>query len=313
MIKDTRRRKVLKATIGCICAAVLLCAGIMGGEAFASLKTPLGEEMGTTVTYGAEEGKLKHKYIPVLMYHHFTTDPKPASTATITEAKFRLDMAYLQVMGYTALLPQDIKAIQEGKKEMPEKPVMITIDDGYESAYTIAYPILKETGMKATVYIIVNSIENPTDKEIKKLSWEQLKEMYESGIFDVQSHSYNMHNPHFSGDFKEYEINGIQVEPEESKAKYVQRVAPDIWQSIELIEKNVGTDVISYSYPYGAYEPWGAEILQGYGMVYAVGTVYGLADLEQTWFNMNRFSVGMGTMLWDLIKIPGIDIPEVSN
>lgn len=295
-ILERRFGRILTAVI---CAAlvctVFMCSGISAYAETAAGSTALGGAAGITV---------QNKYIPVLMYHHFTNDPNPQSTATITAAKFRLDMAYLQVAGYTSLLPQDLKAIKEGTKAMPEKPVMITIDDGYESAYTIAYPILKETGMKATVYVIVNGVENPSANEIKKLNWTQMKEMYESGVFDIQSHSYNLHNPSQSGQFNEAQINGIQAEPTETRARYINRVAPDIWKSIELIEKNVGTDVISFSYPYGAYDPWGQEILQGYGVIYAVGTVYGLADLDQNWFNMNRFSVGMNTMLWELIQIP---------
>lgn len=326
MKNNTLGKRFFRVLTGIICTAAV-CTSVLGGAASAYAASAVNETQlvtqtaaygavnsttGTTVTYSTANGTVQSKYIPVLMYHHFTTDPNPASTATITAAKFRLDMAYLAFAGYTPLLPQDLKAIQEGTMIMPEKPIMITIDDGYESAYTIAYPILKETGMKATVYVIVNGVENPTATEIKKLSWTQMKEMYESGYFDIQSHSYNLHNPHLSGQFNEFQVNGIQAEPNETRAKYINRVAPDIWKSIQLIEKNVGTDVISFSYPYGAYDPWGQEILQGYGVIYAVGTVYGLADLEQSWFNMNRFSVGMGTMLWDLIKIPGVDTPAVN-
>ena len=69
--------------------------------------------------------------IPILTYHDLTRDPENTDSMTITDERFRLDMEFLQEFGYTPLLPKDLVAIQQGNMEMPDKPVMVTFDDGY--------------------------------------------------------------------------------------------------------------------------------------------------------------------------------------
>ncbi|MHC1723158.1 MAG: polysaccharide deacetylase family protein [Aminipila sp.] len=261
----------------------------------------------SNVCYAGEldnSSRNEHLYIPILMYHHFVKDPqsRELAGAAITEAKFEEDMTYLAENGYTALLPQDLKAIKEGKMKIPEKPIMITFDDGYESAYTIAYPILKKTDMKATVFVIVGSVENPKKNEIKKLNWKQMKEMYESGIFDIQSHSYNLHNQDLKGQYMRFLVNGIQKGLIECRAQYELRVEADITKSIDTIEENVGNKVLCFSYPYGVYEEWGKDILQKNGVLFGFGTTYGSGDLKGNLYYLNRFSVGMETDLSGLLE-----------
>lgn len=248
--------------------------------------------------------KNEHLYIPILMYHHFVEDAqsRELAGATITADKLEADMTYLLENGYTPLLPKDLKAIEEGKMKIPEKPIMITFDDGYESAYTIAYPILKKTDMKATVFAIVGSVENPRKKEIKKLNWVQMKEMYESGVFDIQSHSYNLHNQDLKGKYMQFQVNGIQKGLIECRAQYEMRVEADIVKSIDTIEENVGNEVIGFSYPYGVYEEWGKDILQRNGILFGFGTRYGAGDLKGNLYYLNRFSVGMDTDLSGLLE-----------
>lgn len=271
--------------------SVVLCTAILSIIILSAAVTP---------SYGAEGKEADTKvYMPILMYHHFVKEiPRNGdSGATVTADKFRGDMKFLQENGYTALLPQDLKAVTEGTMDMPEKPIMITLDDGYESAYTIAYPILEETGMKATVFAIVSGVDKPKKKEIKKLNWEQMKEMYESGIFDIQSHSYDLHNSTKDGAFKVNQINGIERKLVECKAQYELRVGTDIAKSVQLIEENVGTDVICFSYPYGADDEWGREVLKNNGILFGFSTVYGLARLNEDLGFLGRFSVGMSTDL----------------
>ncbi|QHI71800.1 polysaccharide deacetylase family protein [Aminipila terrae] len=257
------------------------------------------------VCYAGEPAKItdeEHLYVPILMYHHFVEE-KPLNgrmDATITKDKLQEDMRYLEENEYTPLLPQDLKAITEGRMKMPEKPVIITFDDGYESAYTVAYPILKETGMKATVFVIVGSVENPRKNEIKKLNWAEMKEMYDSGVFDIQSHSYNLHNQNLKGQYMRFLVNGIQRGLIECRAQYDMRVEEDIVKSIDTIEENVGNKVICYSYPYGAYEEWGKDLLRKNGILFGFGTTYGAGDFKGNLYYLNRFSVGMDT---DLSKI----------
>ena len=78
--------------------------------------------------------------IPILMYHKIGTNPN-GSTLIVTPERFRKDMQVLKEHGYTALLTEDLIAIANGSQEMPDKPIMITFDDGYRDNYDYAYPI----------------------------------------------------------------------------------------------------------------------------------------------------------------------------
>ena len=232
--------------------------------------------------------------IPIIMYHHFVEEIGEPNNAIISVDRFREHMMYLKDNGFTPLLPQDLKAIKDGTMAMPEKPVVISIDDGYESVYTYAYPILKETGMKATVNVIVDSIENPKPGEIKKFTWEQAREMYKSGYVDIQSHTYSLHGISDEG------VQGIEFIPGETKRQYLKRVTADIEKSIRIIERRVGTEVISMAYPYGAYEEWGRDVLESCGIEFAVTTVETAADLDGNWYRLSRYS---GDMVLNINKI----------
>ena len=97
--------------------------------------------------------------IPILTYHDLTRDPDDVDDMTVTDERFRLDMEFLKEFGYTPLLSADLVAIHKGAAAMPDKPVMITFDDGYWSNYSIAYPILQQTGMKAVISVIAHNME----------------------------------------------------------------------------------------------------------------------------------------------------------
>lgn len=84
--------------------------------------------------------------LPIVMYHHILKDQSRLNKYTISPDEFRRDMQYLQDNGYTPVLMQDLLLFVQEGVPLPDKPVMITFDDGYESFHEYAYPILKEFG-----------------------------------------------------------------------------------------------------------------------------------------------------------------------
>lgn len=97
--------------------------------------------------------------LPIVMYHDLTQDENATNKMTVTVERFRLDMEFLKEFGYTALLPADLIAIKRGTQQMPQKPIMITFDDGYRSNYDWAYPVLQQTGMKAAIAVVAYNIK----------------------------------------------------------------------------------------------------------------------------------------------------------
>ncbi len=124
--------------------------------------------------------------LEILMYHDIVDAGEPVSDWTVTVKKFRSDMAWLWDNGYTSFLPGELPE----PEELPEKSVLITFDDGYESNYRYALPILREYGMKAVVSVIVQRIDTGVPGF---LTWDMIREMAESGVFEIGSHTYDNH------------------------------------------------------------------------------------------------------------------------
>ena len=243
--------------------------------------------------------------IPILMYHNLTDDPSAVTSMTITGARFREDMNYLADNGYTPLLSADLIAIRAGEKSMPAKPVMITFDDGYRSNYDIAYPILRETGMKAVIAVIGNSIRTDDSTEPNRLflTWGEAAEMADSGAVELGSHTYNLHNPQCGGLTAPDGINGVQRLRGESRAAYDARVGQDLRRSLDLIEQNTDQQqVLFFAYPFGAYDEWFDPLLEQNGIRVSVTTAPHMADIRHQLTNLPRFRVTMETPLSGLLS-----------
>ena len=183
--------------------------------------------------------------LPVLMYHHMVPDGQDCNDMTVTPGKFRSDLETVLAMGYTPVLPRELAA----GDALPEKPILITFDDGYRSNYDLVYPILQEYGVKACISIIVLMPDLPTDNFC---TWQQLREMTASGLVEIGSHSYRLHN--LGGDKGNYEkdgTNGVERRPGETDADFQTRVLDDIQRSHDRIAEELGS-VTCFAYPFGA-------------------------------------------------------------
>ena len=120
--------------------------------------------------------------IPVLNYHQI--NDKDHNALTVPVADFEREMAYLKADGYTSITPEQLSDHLKYGKPLPEKPVMITFDDGYRDNYTNAFPILQKYGFTASIFL-VSDFMNRFDNY---LTWEQVQEMSEAGI-NMESHT----------------------------------------------------------------------------------------------------------------------------
>lgn len=258
-----------------------------------------------SVFAGSSSSKAEKKEVPVLLYHHLDNWGKVADT-TVTSKKFEKDMKYLKDNNYTSLLPQDILDIREGKMKMPEKPVMITFDDGYESNYSLAYPILKEYEMKATIFVITVTMNKKNPKQIAKLTWEQMKEMYDSGLVDIQSHGYDLHNSDPDMPYSKFSTKGVERTFIESQHMYNRRIALDTETSKKIIEENVGNEVFAYAYPYGIYDEWCVEPFEksGIKMGFILGGIN--ADITSDLLTLNRIYIDMDSDIDAVMKGYGV-------
>lgn len=112
--------------------------------------------------------------VPILMYHSILRDSARQGKYVISPAVLAADLDALQEKGYTAVTVSDLLAYVQDGADLPEKPVMITFDDGYYNNYIYAYPLLKQRGMKAVVSIIGSQTALFTDNGEENAYWSHL-------------------------------------------------------------------------------------------------------------------------------------------
>ena len=272
--------------------------------------------------------------IPILTYHDLTRDPDDVDDMTVTDERFRLDMEFLKEFGYTPLLSADLVAIHEGTAAMPDKPVMITFDDGYWSNYSIAYPILQQTGMKAVISVIAHNMEGdapviedtpgeeaaeaeePAAEPVRRrLSWQEMYEMVSSGLVEIGSHTYNAHNPQYGGNSAPDGINGVMRQEGETFSEYCERIGTDLRASLDLITQRTGQkQVLYFAYPYGAYDSWMDKLLDENGVAVSVLSNNGAsADISVSLRNLSRYGIKMHTSIAQMLRQTDTAVPALAS
>ena len=171
--------------------------------------------------------------IPILCYHKFCTGNSP-DAYTINMKRFAQQMEFLKKNGYQVIsISQLLQCI--ANNIFPEKPVVITIDDGFRSVYELAFPLLKEYHYLVTLFLYTDFIANGPNQ----LSWQEIREMTEEGI-EIGSHTLS-------------HCNLLSIKKNESQKDYLERIKKEIFLSKSILENNTGNLVQSFAYPYGVY------------------------------------------------------------
>lgn len=230
-----------------------------------------------------------YQTVPVLSYHNFSPD-RSTNRMTVTRTAFEGQMKLLKDGGYRVISLNQFVDFLNFKTQIPRKSVVITIDDGWRSAYEIAMPILKRYGYPATLFVYTGLIVGSS----KTLSWDLVREMAESGI-DIQGHTIT-HRVLTSPN------------PKESFKEYVGAVDREIVESARIIKARVGKDIHYLAYPDGETNHLVISLLKkdGYQGAFTVkrggnpffihnyrinrSMVYGDFDLSQFEKNLTVFS-----------------------
>lgn len=225
--------RLKKSVLFSLCALLLM---ITGGIGLRVLSAPSREK--------ADKGV----FLPVLMYHHFLPESGHLGKYVITPQAFENDLLHLLSLGYHTIGAQELLDFVDNGAPLPEKPVLITVDDGYYSFYKYIFPILKKHSCKAVLSIIgyyselysQNGESNPVYSHV---TFEEIREMAESGLVEIGNHSYHMHA--LQGRY------GIRKKSGENAAQYLQAVTEDTRKCQTLLSENCGITPILYTYPFG--------------------------------------------------------------
>ncbi|MGN0469006.1 MAG: polysaccharide deacetylase family protein [Acutalibacteraceae bacterium] len=206
----------------------------------------------------------QNRSLPIVMYHHVTQNSRRAGKYVVLQNELESDFDYIKKCGYTCVTVSDLIEYVNGKKELPEKIVMITFDDGFESTYELARPLLKERNMKAVVSPVGTITQTYTDNGDKNvnyayMTWSELSELDKSDEFEVQNHSYDMHYSE-SGKRK-----GLSRMSGESEDAYHDALTNDLGKMQKLLKENSGINATAAVYPFGVYSSSTLEIVKELG------------------------------------------------
>lgn len=202
--------------------------------------------------------------LPVVMYHHIL--PSKQGDYILSPTQFEADLRYLKAHNRNTVTAAQVIAFIEKGEQLPENPVMITFDDGYESVHEYAMPLLKKYGMTAVSSIIgkhTDLFSNPEETRhlnYSHSSWKQLREMQASGLFEIGNHTYDLH--HTPNEGPRY---GIKINANENASDYRSALVADVDGLQDQFEVELGNRPLVFAYPFGAICKESKQILKEMG------------------------------------------------
>jgi peptidoglycan/xylan/chitin deacetylase (PgdA/CDA1 family) len=180
---------------------------------------------------------------------------------------FERQLVYLREKGYTFITLDELSAAAANQGALPEKPIILTFDDGYRDFYTEAWPILERHQIKATVFVVANFI----GKDANYMDEPQIQELVSSGLVEIGSHTLS----------HRYLTSMETTEAEK-----------EIGESKRLLEERFGVAVNHFAYPGGYNNADLAQVVAAAGYSTAVGTQKGEATNGSDLYHLPRLRVG---------------------
>lgn len=254
-----------------------------GGEGIAE-NLPLPAP--TVASQPTPDGNVRTASVPILMYHYVSVPPANADIyrkdLSVSPELLAQHLDALQQAGYTPIsLYAFFDNLMTGAP-LPEKPVVLTFDDGYIDNYTNAYPLLRERGMTATFFIVTDFIN---DGRPEYLTWDMVREMYAGGM-SIEGHGRN------------------HVSLANKDRDYL------IWQALgtyESIELEIGVRPRFISYPAGEYDQLTIDIFSSAGYWAGFTTKQGATHASDDLFRLLRIRIRGTTTAEELLRILTLD------
>ena len=184
-------------------------------------------------------------------------------------------LVWLKKNGYKIVSVQNVLDAAAGKQVLPDKAALLTFDDGYQSFYTRVFPLLKKYHYPATVALVGTWMDgNVTATEPGKplLNWDQVKEMVQSGLVEVASHSYDLHkgiNANPQANSQAAVVTRLYDDPMlvyETDTEYRERIQAALLKSAEFIFQHAGVRPRVMVWPYGQYNQIAVQASREAGM-----------------------------------------------
>ena len=218
-------------------------------------------------------------HLPILMYHSVLQNPQRTGKYVVTPKKLEEDIIYLKNKGYeTVSLKQVIKYVYNGEP-LPEKPILLTFDDGMYNNKEYVLPILEKHDACA-VFAVVGSYtdeyseSNVTNTNYSYLRWCDINEIMETGRVEFASHSYNLHNI----SAKRY---GTAKNKSESSLDFISLFHEDTQKMQSAFSANCLFTPYAYAYPLGNFSIESERVLKKTGFLASFSCIEGINIITQ--------------------------------
>ncbi|MFF0365273.1 polysaccharide deacetylase family protein [Streptomyces fungicidicus] len=215
--------------------------------------------------------------VPILMYHAVAADPSGATRAlSVSPEAFAEQMAVVADRGLTPVTTAELAACWRSGRALPERPVLVTFDDGYEGVHRHALPVLAGHGFPATLFVSTGWLRGPYDTgggPDTMLDWDQVRELAGAGV-EIGGHSHS--HP---------QLDQLDDRPLRSELTLCR----------EIVSDQLGSAPASFAYPYGYSSRRVRRAVRetGYAQALAVGN--GLARRAQGPYALRRVTVRRST------------------
>lgn len=220
-------------------------------------------------------------HVPILIYHYIReVDPKKdflGADLSVSPKNFDEQLTWLEEKGYTTITLDDIVSAWEKGTPLPEKPIILTFDDGYDDFATNAFPILQKHGAKATTYVVSSFLDKP-----HYLSTKQLLELAASPLITIASHTEH------HADLRTLKMSKLHEELINSKSR---------------LEKLIGQPIRHFAYPYGRFTNGIAQETEKAGYSTATTTLFGYNHTPKNRFMMRRVRIAGATSISKFEKL----------
>jgi len=228
------------------------------------------------VYQSAIAAKISPTSIPVLMYHRIVSEAQKYSHHGIwvTAQSFEQNLISLRQRGYSSITFKQYQLFLNREFTLPNRPVILTFDDGYEDNYTLAFPLLRKYGFSAVIFLVANATRRTNfwdidEPKVQLLNEKQICEMSTAGI---EFGSHTVTHPNLS-----------QCSPEQIRKELV--------ESKQVIERMTGREIISIAYPYGAVNGTIKSIAAETGYKFGIATNSGPLKFYEDLFEIHRAQI----------------------
>lgn len=212
--------------------------------------------------------------IPIIMYHSILKDKSRSGEFTVTPTTLEKDLKYIKEKGYNTIVMEDLIEYVYENEELPEKPIIITFDDGYYNNYGYVVPLLKKYNMKAVISIVGEytdkfSKTGEANLNYSYMRWEDIEEAMEEEVIEFQNHSYSFHS-------ETKGRKGSMKKRGESLETYRKIFTEDLTKLQEEFKEHTDYEPTTYTYPFGAVSKESLQMVKDIGFKASLSCTSGI-------------------------------------